>query len=201
MAGCGDTNVTSDGATSMSENIKAVIDSMPTEELNDAEYEALALLREEEKLARDVYNTLYDQYNQKIFNNITQAEQTHFTAVKYLLDKYEVEDNASDTAGVFNNATLASLYTTLLSQASSLTQALKVGATIEDVDIYDIDEALEEIDNEDITYVFELLQKGSRNHLRAFVRNIERQGESYSPQYISQELYDSIISSSMERGN
>jgi hypothetical protein len=78
--------------------------------------------------------------------------------------------------------------------------ALIVGATIEDLDIYDLNEFLEETDNSDIIKVYSNLQKGSRNHLRAFIDQIERNRGSYSPQYISQEEFNSIISTEQEKG-
>ncbi len=52
----------------------------------------LIQLREEEKLARDVYLYLYTHWNQWIFSNIAKSEQQHMDAVKGLLDKYDIED-------------------------------------------------------------------------------------------------------------
>ena len=57
-----------------------------------------------------------------------------------------------------------------------------------------------ETDNSDIIKVYNNLQKGSRNHLRAFFDQIENNGGSYSPQYLSQEEFNSIISSEQEKG-
>ena len=56
------------------------------------------------------------------------------------------------------------------------------------------------VDNEDLKFVYNNLLRGSRNHLRAFVRNISNQGETYEPQYMKQEAFDVIINSEMERG-
>jgi hypothetical protein len=68
------------------------------------------------------------------------------------------------------------------------------------LDINDLQEFSKEIDNEDILIVYDNLERGSRNHMRSFTKNISRLGGTYIPQYISQAEYDSIISSQTERG-
>lgn len=124
-------------------------------------------------------------------------------AIKTLLDRYELDDPVGiDSIGVFKNATLQDLYNTLINQGSvSLVEALKVGALIEEIDILDIQYELDEnVDNEDVTFVYDNLLRGSRNHLRAFVRNLSRQGIDYTPVKLSEEQYLTIINSEWERG-
>ena len=75
--------------------------------------------------------------------------------------------------------------------------ALKVGATIEEVDIVDLQKHLKENDNEDIALVYDNLMRGSRNHLRAFVINLKARGITYSPQYLTQTEYNTIIASAI----
>jgi hypothetical protein len=172
------------------------------ETLTESEEKWLVLMREEEKLARDVYLTLADTWNIQIFSNIANSEQTHTDAIKTLLTRYNISDPVTDdSVGVFTNPELAKLYTDLVDQGSkSLLSALKIGATIEDLDINDLDKALLETTKEDIKIVYQNLQKGSRNHLRAFVRQIEKNGGDYFPQYISNDSYEKIISSTQEKG-
>ncbi len=181
-----------------------VIASFPAEDVSDAEAQGLIFMREEEKLARDVYLYLYDLWGQRVFNNISGSEQMHTDAIKYLLEKYNIDDPmVVDSLGVFKNQNLQDLYNTLIAQGKdSLVAALKVGALIEEVDIRDIQNELDQnVDNEDIQYVYENLMRGSRNHLRAFVSNLSAQGVTYSPQILSEEDYLAIINSPMERGN
>ncbi len=79
--------------------------------------------------------------------------------------------------------------------------AIKVGAAIEEIDLLDLKNQVDQVvDNLDIDLVYETLMKGSRNHMRAFVRNLEYREINYNPDYISQELFDEIIKSSMENG-
>ena len=179
------------------------IDQFPAEDVNDAEAEGLIFMREEEKLARDVYKTLYTHWNIRVFNNIPRSEQQHMDAIKLLLDRYQLEDPVGDDLlGVFKNEALQELYNTLTAQGSvSLVEALKAGALIEEIDILDLQRELDDdVDNQDITFVYENLMKGSRNHLRAFVRNLSRQGVEYVPQKLSEEQYLEIINSDRERG-
>ena len=173
--------------------------------LNEAEIEDLLHLREEEKLARDVYLYFYDVWGQWIFENIAASEQQHMDAVKNLLDRYAIDDPVGDKAeGVFSNEDLQELYNTLIdigaSEASTKLNALWVGATIEDMDIYDIQCMLINTDRSDLISVYENLMKGSRNHLRSFGGLLETLGESYEAQYITQEEVDDIISTPKETG-
>jgi len=183
-------------------NLQAELNSLPKETLSDDEINSLMFLREEEKLARDVYITLYSKWGAKIFNNISSSEQTHMDAVLQLLNKYNLNDPVgTNGVGVFENADLQKLYTQLVTQGNeNILQAYTVGATIEDLDILDLANWLTKIDNQDIMLVYEMLTKGSRNHLRSFYSNILNVGGTYTPQYITQEQFDAIINSSMETG-
>ncbi len=183
-------------------NAGNLIANIPQSPLSDEEIKTLIQMREEEKLARDVYLTLAEKWNLSIFANIAKSEQTHTNAVKALLDRYGIEDPVKDdTIGVFQSEEMQKLYNDLIAQGSkSLIDALKVGATVEDLDIKDLEDALKITDNEDIKIVYQNLVKGSRNHMRTFTRDIQTNGGTYEPQFISKEEYQKIISSDWERG-
>jgi hypothetical protein len=167
-------------------------------ELSDAEKEALIFMHEEEKLARDVYQVLFERWGLPIFQNISSSEQTHMDAVKNLLDAYDVPDPVLDGLGVFANADLQALYDDLIAQGSqSLSDALRVGAAIEEIDILDLQERLAETDNADIQQVFNNLLMGSGNHLRSFTSTLLTQtGETYMPQFMGMEAYQAVIDGS-----
>ena len=177
--------------------------ALPIDVLSDAEKTSLAFMREEEKLAHDVYALLATLWgsNTKIFGNIAISESTHTEAMRQLLVRYTLIDPAATTApGIFQNTILQTLYTQLATAgALTLVDALKVGATIEEVDMIDINTALLKIDNQDIRLVYDNLLKGSRNHLRSFVKTLLAQGVTYVPQYMSLSDYTAIISTPMER--
>ena len=183
-------------------NLQAQITSLPIEPLSLAESGSLSFMREEEKLARDVYITLYNKWSVNIFTNISNSEQTHMEAILMLLNKYSLTDPVgSNAVGVFNNTTLQNLYSQLVAQGNiSVLEAYKVGATIEDLDIFDLKNALLGNDNQDIKLVYDMLTKGSRNHMRSFYKNILNVGGTYLPQYITQAEFEAIINSAMETG-
>lgn len=168
--------------------------------ITEAEKIGLIKMREEEKLARDVYTMLWEKRGNQTFKNISQSEQTHTDAVKELLNIYGIEDPVKDnTIGVFTSEEMSNLYKQLITKWSeSAMSALIVWATIEDLDIKDLNELLKETTNDNIITVYDNLNKGSRNHMRAFVKNIEKNNGTYSPQYISNSEYSDIISSSQE---
>lgn len=174
----------------------------PIENLSEAEKNALLFMREEEKMARDVYNAMYNQWGVRIFSNIAQAEQRHMDAVLCLLNKYQLTDPAgNNAAGVFQNAQLQTLYNTLMAEGKQgKAAAFSVGAKIEDVDIADLMKLKPAMDNADIRAVFDELTKGSRNHLRAFVTNLKTLNLTYTPTNISQVLFDEIIGTPREKG-
>lgn len=169
---------------------------------DESETEGLIKMREEEKLARDVYLFFYDMWNHPVFNNIAASEQRHMDSVKYLLDKYGITDPITDdTQGVFQDNEVQGLYDQFVQEgAVSIENAMMIGATIEDLDIYDLYLLIDETDNDDILMVYQNLAKGSRNHLRSFTSVLSTYNISYSAQYLTQEEVDQIISSPRERG-
>ena len=181
---------------------EAVLPALQASALTAAEVEGILTMREEEKLARDVYLTLYERWGIPILNNIARSEATHMDAVKTLIDRYGLEDPAVDEVGVFANDTLQALYDELVETGTqSLVDALRVGAAIEEIDILDLETHIAQTARADIRQVYENLIKGSRNHLRSFVGNLERRvGEAYEPQYLDRAAYEAIVLSAPERG-
>ena len=171
--------------------------------LSATEIEGILFMREEEKLARDVYLALCEAWGIPIFENIAQGEATHMDAVKTLIDRYDLQDPAAgNDVGIFVDQGLQLLYDELLATGSqSLASALSVGAAIEEIDILDLEEYLTQTDHADIQAVYQNLAKGSRNHLRSFVSTLEkRTAENYEPQYVGQAAYDAILGAAAERG-
>jgi hypothetical protein len=165
-------------------------------ELSEQEKNSLKHMREEEMLAFDVYTFLSGLYNVPIFRNIANSEMIHTTRVKELIEKYELEDPALDhKTGVFKDESLQELYTVLTEKGeNSYQDAIVVGLTIEDLDIYDLEMALEnEVDKKDIAEVYKFLLMGSKNHMKAFYFHAQRNDIEYIPQYISQEHFLEIV--------
>ena len=182
--------------------MESVLESVETSSLSGAEAEGILLMREEEKLARDVYLTLYEKWGLRTFTNIAAAESTHMDAMGILMERYNLDDPIkTDAIGVFTNPEMQSLYTALVAQGSeSFESALTVGATIEDLDIYDLERLISDTDNDDLKIVYQNLLKGSRNHMRAFYMQLSRNGVDYQAQYMSSEGLSKILNTDMERG-
>lgn len=179
-----------------------VVGGLPMQDVSEAEEADLSYMRQEEKLARDVYATLYEQWRLPAFNNISASEQQHMDAIKLILDKYSLADPVtSDAAGDFQNQALTALYGQLVEQGmTSLVEAIKVGIQIEELDIADLEAALTRTDNQDIQTVYQNLLAGSRNHLRAFNTLLSAYDQTYAPQVLSQEKYGQIVMGAYEMG-
>ena len=176
-------------------------DDSDSDDLNSEDQHALYFMLEEEKLARDVYSYLGDLWEIPVFENIMQSEIQHVAAVETLLEAYSLEYELLDF-GSFEDPGLQALYDELTTAGTEdLEAALWVGATIEDLDILDLQEFIDATETEAIQSVFGSLQCGSRNHLRAFNAALEDLGATYTPQFISAELFETIINSDMERCN
>ncbi len=196
--------VNADGTSGfVSSALGTTLAALPLESLSTAESASLTYMREEEKLAHDVYarlNTLWGSQT-PVFGNIAQSEATHTEAVRLLLVRYSLPDPADNLSeGLFVAPVLQQLYYDLTAQGStSLINALRVGAAIEEIDILDLENALPTIDNQDIRQVYANLLKGSRNHLRAFVQALAQQGVTYTPAYLTTDAYTAIVTAAFER--
>jgi hypothetical protein len=205
IAGCSKNNdpinaVQGNMTTSLAAINQTVI-NLPTEPLDEAEKARILFIREEEKLAYDVYQTMFDIYGVNVFQNIPNSELSHMEAMLTIIKKYNLVDPMETNArGVYANPVLQSLYNQLVSQGRvSLLAAYQVGATIEELDISDLNSSLVVTNNQDVRLVYDFLNKGSRNHLRSFYKNIKNWNGTYIPIYITQTEFDAIVNSAMER--
>ena len=204
LASCSKNNDPINGQVNMTTslaNINQTVINLPTEALEDAEKARILFIREEEKLAYDVYQTMFDIYGVNVFQNIPNSELSHMEAMLTIIKKYNLTDSMETNArGVYVNPTLQALYKQLVSQGRvSLLAAYQVGATIEDLDISDLNSSLAVTNNQDVRLVYNFLNKGSRNHLRSFHKNIKNWNGTYTPIYITQAEFDAIVNSAMER--
>ncbi|MBF0176980.1 MAG: DUF2202 domain-containing protein [Magnetococcales bacterium] len=170
--------------------------------LSQAEITSLQFMREEEKMARDVYRAMHQRWGLSLFNSIARSEQKHMDAVRALLVRYQIADPViDDTVGALQNAKLSATYQTLLKRGEqSVNEALRVGGFIEEVDISDLNEGIKGAQHQDIIQVYQAIRGGSFNHLRAFVHGLELRGQTYSPVIMHQQSLDTIIHSPMEMG-
>lgn len=173
--------------------------SPTTTSLDPNEVEGLRYMREEEKLAHDVYLALYARWPRlSVFSNIAASEAQHTDAVLGQLQRYGVADPAAGkAAGVFENTYLQALYQRLVAMgAVNEVEALKVGCLIEETDIQDIRNKMALTDEASILGTYQNLLCGSYNHLQSFNRVLANRGVTYQSQVISQAQWDAIASGS-----
>ena len=152
-------------------------------------------MREEEKLARDVYMKLYEVHGHIVFSNIAKSENAHTSAVLHLINGYGLEDPALPGDGEFSNPLFTDLYTQLTEKGSeSLIEALKVGAFVEEYDINDLLHLMEQTKSDNIARVYGNLLRGSEFHIKAFTNVLKFYDVIYSPTILSEELYQEILS-------
>lgn len=170
--------------------------------LTQTEIDGLLFMREEEKLAHDVYVTLYEQWGLTQFSRIAASEQMHTDSVKTLLDRYGIADPTSTEVGVFVNPTLQALYDDLVARgAVSAAEALKVGGLVEEVDIQDLDTRLAVNDQADIAAVYANLRSASESHLRAFANGLQAiTGSAYQVQVLDAETVATILTGTSGNG-
>ncbi len=163
---------------------------------------SLVAMFEEEKLAHDVYIALGKTSKQRIFLNISQAESRHMNALNNVLKRAGVNvSNKNNQPGVFANPTSQKLYKTLVTAGSkSVLEAFKVGAKVEEMDIDDLRKVKAITTDQNVLFVLNNLERGSRNHLRAFAAGIKQQNGTYQAEFLSQKEFEAIAASQMEKG-
>jgi len=231
ITGCNSENsggATSNETTVVDEVIS--VDEAPQDVLSTAEVSGLdakeashlTFMREEEKLARDVYLTLAELYpDQMVFSQVaTRSEQTHTDTMRDRLDQFNLPDPNPDTnnlpssLGVFTGDEWGWYFTekfellTAKAKESEIA-ALYVGALIEELDMHDIAVCpqvmidrgysspcgLQYTDEPAMQTAYSALISGSESHLRAYVGQIEAvEGVgNYKAQYLTQEEVDAIL--------
>jgi len=167
--------------------------------LSEALANTISYMGNEERLAYDVYNRLYEEWGTKQFTNIaTKSEYKHITAVQQLVQKYKMSDDINFTnidlpalgymntpienmqAGTYDISKIQRLYDDLVAMGStSEVDALKVGCIVEVVDVNDLDEYItlaEQSNANDVVDVFNFLRDGSYNHYWAFDKGLKNKG-------------------------
>lgn len=171
---------------------KSETDYLKTE-FAEVDRQNLLYMLEEEKLARDTYIYLNELYHVNQFANIMQSEQRHMDVIGGLLDSQGIEYSILPE-GQFSNAALQDLYNKFVEEGKmGIVEAYKIGATIEDVDIYVLTEKTAATTNESIKAVFDNLKCGSGNHMRSFYSALKSNGVEYTAQFISPEELASVL--------
>lgn len=148
--------------------------------VTETEAAGLLFMREEEKMARDIYAYMYEKYKLPVFGNITKSENAHMSAVLRLIVGFNIPDNSTNNPGEFTNTQIAELYNQLIEMGNvSSIEALKVGVLIEQTDIADLQRVLLPVENASVKTVYTNISKGSEAHLKAYTWNLKVRGVVY----------------------
>ena len=166
--------------------------------LTEEEKEAIIYMREEEKLARDVYRELYKTTKSRVFENIPVSEKRHMDAFAQLIDRYDLEDPVKDESarGVFTNKEFEKKYKELIAKGKkSDKDAYEVGMMVEDINMFNLIKYGNATDKADLKLAYNTLLEQSKHHMTAFYKNLKRVGGDYKPKYITLEQMKEAIES------
>jgi len=138
---------------------------------SDADLAGLLYMIEEEKLAGDLYDALFEQTGLRVFDRIGDAEDQHQATLVAQAQSLglNLDEVLSLPEGVFANPELQALYDSLLSSASVSTRAaLEVGVLVENADIADLQTAGVSLVGTPLGDAYDNLLAGSVRHLAAF---------------------------------
>ena len=162
--------------------------------LTSREKEGMLFIWEEEKAARDLYTSLYEENNLTIFLDLMRSEQSHMDQIRAVIDQYGLAIPGRDEPGAFQNQTLQEIHDELLAEGLQSDQdALKAAATFEEISIMDLEKELDATETEDIRIVYQGLLAGSRKHLRSYVADLHDQGIEYAPRYLDKARFEEIV--------
>ena len=166
-------------------------------QLQQQEKDALLYMLEEEKLARDIYESLFTRWGGNPFDNIRNSEQIHMDRLKPLITTYQLTDpvaTTNDEKGMFVDAHLQKIFDSLVSKgSSSYADALRVAAYVEELDILDLELRMKQTQQQDIITVYHCLLHASEHHLQAFTRHMKKQGMNYVPVLLDKTRFEAIM--------
>ncbi|MFA5358953.1 MAG: DUF2202 domain-containing protein [Patescibacteria group bacterium] len=185
------------------ELFKKIINQNSAEGLGEKEKTGLVYLAGEEKMLRDFFAKMAEKYREKPFGYLATAESGHVAAVKILLEKYELADQAGMDlpTGEFADKKIKEFFDkqTVAGEASG-EAALVAGLEMIEFNIKDIEQFTFSTARPDLRQSYNLLAQVARNHLRELWKSLpEKEGElKYKPKYISEEQFKSIVDSATE---
>ena len=167
-----------------------------TTALSSAEVATLIYLREEGKLARDIFVSMYRNWGSETFSNSAFSKQIHMDAMKEMLDAYKLPDPIQSHAGVFINPDLKARYDQLLTSGlRSYIDSLYVGATIEENNSLTIRGAIKESTHTDLTKSYRALLDESKKNLDVYIKLLASKGVGYTPRFVSPAMTYGVHSS------
>lgn len=193
-------NVDADGISTLTRASVAPVLTV-TASLSADEIEFLFALREDEKMARDLYTVFAAKYSTAPqIDRIAAAENSHIAYVEAVLDYYEISYPAMTAAGLFEDAKRQAIYNELADKSGTLLEVYATMAAVEEESVSAYKSVQSEITNENIALVITNMIKASSNHLKAAVCQIIVGGSTYTPLYLSAEEFGTIVNLPYQNG-
>ncbi len=184
-----------EGILSLTGGEAAADDEAALAVLTAREKDGLLFIWEEERVARDLYASLYEKNNLTIFLDLVRSESSHMDQARAVMEKHGLAV-PPDEPGIFQNQTLQEMHDQLLAEGLQSDQdALTVAAVFEEISIVDLEKELSASQPDDVRTVYEGLLAGSRKHLRSYVSDLKDQGIEYQPRYLEGEEFQEIVKS------
>ncbi len=167
--------------------------------LEKRDSDAIISVIQEEKVAHDFYEAMYQAHGLVCFRSISKSEGIHMEMVKLLLDVYDIPDPLVDhyyKPGSFKDKKFERLFDDMLRKgSSSIIDALIESARFEELDIYDLETFADITSQTNVRDTFLELSGVSRNHLWAIVKSLEERGVDYEPAVLPARDLNKIITS------
>jgi hypothetical protein len=163
--------------------------------LSASERQTLLHLSEQEKLARDLYESLSETWRLDVFHTTSGSEDIHADALRTLLGRYKLFDPSQGLGrGEFSRVDLAERYGDLIARGRfSPVEALKAAASVEELEIEDMSRRLLDVQVPEIQSVLETVVSSDKHHLRSLVVALRKLGHAYQPTRLPRDQYDLIL--------
>jgi hypothetical protein len=180
--------------------IKSVFQSIPSSGLSDTETRDIMYLQEAQKLERDLYIYLGQHSpGDPLFANLALSADVLMKADDGILTRYNLTDPEQNAAGQFSDPKLQTLYNLYAGQSGgTVPSALLAAAQSEDQHIASLFAAIANTDNKDLQFIYGQQLAFSKNNLRAIAQQLSGYSQSYTPHYLSQDAYNTIVTAPME---
>jgi hypothetical protein len=154
--------------------------------LSAAAQAALHFQIDEERMAGELYQAFGEKHSAQPFHNIPRAEARHRQLLENLATRAGLAPAKTTTAGRYETPAIQARHDALLARGqTSLIEALKTGALVEEQDIADLRVLAAATDSPELKSVVTALERGSRHHLNALVRNLRARGIDYVAQVLT----------------
>lgn len=143
-----------------------------TKSLTIAEQNDLLYMIEKEKMMRNIYKTMFQEYNVELFQSIYQAKESHLSLLSSKIDKYDVHNPLVYSAeNEFENSSLQLVYDDFLAKKLIYEiEALNFVKNMEERHINYVETTVSQVDgNDDIVSVYNVILLGSQAHLDALL--------------------------------